>query len=293
VVALVERIAVAEASLHRQQFDGAQRAGDSARVSRDDVEVVRAGFEAYAERGLDGLAEFWHPEINWRAMEGAPDDVGEMHGPAAMRRYAGEWVEMFDDLSWVARVLRDLGEGRVLAQVEMAGRAKLSGAATQLEYSAVCTVRDGKVVRGREYATVSEALTAAHGQPPRTNLEIVRWLVDAGGDSGASLPYLDAELEWVPRRAKTEGAYHGHEGFERFVTDTFDNFEIFEPQFELGDLSGGGVLASGVLHVIAKGSGVEMDVPVGGLFELRDGKVTRWEDFGSKEHALDAAGVPG
>ena len=27
------------------------------------------------EDGLDGLAEFWHPGINWRAAEGALDDV--------------------------------------------------------------------------------------------------------------------------------------------------------------------------------------------------------------------------
>src|SRR5205085_3550657 len=103
-----------------------------------------------------------------------------------------------------------LREGRVLAQQEVTGRAKLSGAETQLRYSVVYTIRDGKAVRGREYATVREALTAAHGHAPRTNLQIVRWLIDAGGDSDASLPYLDAELEWIPLRAKTEGAYHGH-----------------------------------------------------------------------------------
>jgi len=41
----------------------------------------------------------------------------------------------------------------------------------------------------------------------------------------------------------------------------------------------------------AKGSGIETDIPVGGVFEFRDGKIVRWEDFGSKEKALDAAGL--
>jgi ketosteroid isomerase-like protein len=260
-------------------------------VSRDDVEVVRASFDAFAQRGLDGAAEFWHPDINWRAMEGAPDDFGEMNGRAAMRRYLNEWIEMFEAPVLVPRVLRDLGHGRVLAQQEGAGRAKLSGIEAQLRYSVVYTVRDRKIVRGREYATVSEALDAAHEGPPRTNLEVVRWLMDAGGDSAAALPYLEPDLEWIPLRAKAEGAYRGHEGFERFVADTFDSFEAFEPQQELRDLGDGRVLAWGTIHVIARGSGVEMDVPFGGLFHLRDGKVTRWEDFGSKEKALDAAGV--
>lgn len=262
-------------------------------MSREDVEVVRASFDAFAQRGLDGYVEFLHPDIDWRAIEGAPDDVGEMQGHEAMRRYVGEWVEMFEGLSLVARVLRDLGEGRVLAQQEAAGRAKLSGAETRLQYSVVYTVRDGRIVRGREYATVREALVAARGNTPRGDVEIVRWLLDAGFDADAVLPYLDPELEWIPQRAKTEGAYHGHEGYERFVADTFDSFEIFEPQFELRDLGEGRVLAWGHLHVITRGGGVEIDVPVGGLVDLSDGKVTRWQDFGSKETALDAAHSPG
>ncbi len=59
------------------------------------------------------------------------------------------------------------------------------------------------------------------------------------------------------------------------------------------DLGDGRVLCWGFLETRAAGSGVEMDVPVGGLFEVREGKVTRWEDFGSKEKALDAAASPG
>jgi len=41
----------------------------------------------------------------------------------------------------------------------------------------------------------------------------------------------------------------------------------------------------------AKGSGIETDIPFGGVFEFRDGKIVRWEDFGSKDRALDAVGL--
>ena len=33
------------------------------------------------------MADFWAADINWRAIEGAPDDVGVMQGPEALRRY--------------------------------------------------------------------------------------------------------------------------------------------------------------------------------------------------------------
>jgi hypothetical protein len=51
------------------------------------------------------------------------------------------------------------------------------------------------------------------------------------------------------------------------------------------------VLASGAIHVRARGSGVETDIQTGGLFEFRDGRMVRWEDFGSKTKALEAAGL--
>jgi ketosteroid isomerase-like protein len=66
-------------------------------MSEENVEVVRDSLKALADRGLDGMAKSWDADINWGAIEGAPDDVGEMHGPAAVRRYLQEWVDMFDN----------------------------------------------------------------------------------------------------------------------------------------------------------------------------------------------------
>jgi hypothetical protein len=34
-----------------------------------------------------------------------------------------------------------------------------------------------------------------------------------------------------------------------------------------------------------------MDIPTGGIFDLRDGKIVRWHDFGSRGKALEAAGL--
>jgi ketosteroid isomerase-like protein len=45
------------------------------------------------------MADFWAADINWRAIEGAPDDVGEMQGPEALRRYFQDWIDTFDDVS--------------------------------------------------------------------------------------------------------------------------------------------------------------------------------------------------
>ena len=129
-------------------------------MSQENVEVVRDSFDAFAKRGLDALAKFWHPEINWRAIEGAPDDVGEMLGIEAVRRYLQDWLDMFDDITVVPEKLIDVGDDRVIAVQVTSGRAKLSGIETQLRYAVLYTVWDGKIVRGREYAELAEALKA-------------------------------------------------------------------------------------------------------------------------------------
>src|SRR5947209_18439228 len=130
-------------------------------MSQENVETVRGSLIAFAEGGLDAMAGFWDPAIDWRAIEGAPDDVGEMHGRAAMRRYIQEWVDMFDDITNVPEEILDLGDDRVLAVQHVTGRAKGSGIETELRYAVVYTLRDGKIVRAREYIDRQQAVEAA------------------------------------------------------------------------------------------------------------------------------------
>jgi ketosteroid isomerase-like protein len=130
-------------------------------MSQENEEVVRQMLQAFADGGLDAFAEFVGPDIDWRAAEGAIDDVGEMHGLDAVRRYIQDWIDTFDDFSVVVEELRDVGDDRVLGIQRLKGRAKLSGTETDLRYAVVYTIRDGKVVRGREYLRVEDALEAA------------------------------------------------------------------------------------------------------------------------------------
>jgi hypothetical protein len=124
------------------------------------------------------------------------------------------------------------------------------------------------------------------------NVELVRSLQDDWnrGDTTVDSDRFHPDLEFLPLRAATEGAYRGLSGFESFVADTLEVFEKFEMRYEFADL-GERVLAWGHIHVRARGSGIETDIESGGIFEFRDGKVVRWEDFGSKDKALEAVGL--
>ena len=128
-------------------------------MSQENVEGVRAVFEAWERGGVDAVAEFWDPEFDWRAAEGALDDVGVMRGVDAMRAYMNDWLDNFDDVHFEAEELIDAGD-QVVAMQRVTARAKGSGVETELRYAVVNTIRDGKVVRGREYWTRAEALEA-------------------------------------------------------------------------------------------------------------------------------------
>ena len=119
----------------------------------ESAEVVRRQFAAFADGGLDAVAAFWHPEIEWRAVEGAADDVGPIRGQAALRSYYQDWLDTLDDLqAEVEQVLAEDGD-RVAVTLRNSGRGRTSGVAIEGRYHVVCTVRDGLIVSGREYAT--------------------------------------------------------------------------------------------------------------------------------------------
>jgi ketosteroid isomerase-like protein len=129
-------------------------------MSQENVEIVRQYFPAYDRSGLDGLAEFWHPEINWRAAEGALDDVGLMEDPDAIRDYLRQWEETFEGGRMEAEELIDAGD-QVVAVVRGIGRMKDSDAEIDMSYAILFTIRDGKIAMGREYFTREKALEAA------------------------------------------------------------------------------------------------------------------------------------
>ena len=129
-------------------------------MAQENVEVVRRQFAAFEHGGPDAAAAYWHPDIDWRAVEGAADDVGVISGPDALRAYYDDWRETFDDLrAEVGEVLCEDGD-RVAVTVHNSGRGRASGVVTKGRYYVVCTVRDGLIVSGREYESRERALRA-------------------------------------------------------------------------------------------------------------------------------------
>jgi ketosteroid isomerase-like protein len=57
-------------------------------VTPKSSDVVRAHFRTFGSGGVDAAAEFWHPGVEWRAVEAAADDAGIIREREALRLYA-------------------------------------------------------------------------------------------------------------------------------------------------------------------------------------------------------------
>jgi ketosteroid isomerase-like protein len=131
-------------------------------MSQENVEIVQRAWDAFNRGDLDAwLDEYWTDDIDYRAAEGAPDDHGPINGKDALRVFAQDWLDTFDDFKVEPVELIDAGDDIVIAVMRISGRARLSGVETDMTYAELSTLRDGKIARGRQYFTRAEALEAA------------------------------------------------------------------------------------------------------------------------------------
>jgi ketosteroid isomerase-like protein len=107
------------------------------------------------------------------------------------------------------------------------------------------------------------------------------------------LAYIDPEGEL--HSAIVGGAegkvYRGHDGFRKWLADSFESFEELRIEWtEYRDL-GDRVIAFGHIHARGRESGLELDSPTGWVFTVRGGKVVKGEGFLTRAEALEAAGL--
>jgi ketosteroid isomerase-like protein len=127
------------------------------------------------------------------------------------------------------------------------------------------------------------------------NIELVQRLMDAVNrrDIDALAHVTTADFEWFPVfAARVEGdTYRGREGIEAFlgeVDETWDEFRPLPEEYrDLGDR----VLGLGRLRTRGRGSGVPVDSPWGGVYDVRAGSISRIRTFLDHREAMRAAGL--
>jgi ketosteroid isomerase-like protein len=128
-------------------------------LSAENVEIVRAAWEAYENGDLSGaIAPFADEMITHRGAS----IVHEMTftGPEGALDSLLEWAEQFDEFEQTVMEVVDAGD-HVLCKVHQTGFGVQSGAAVEGDFWFALTLREGKVVRLEMHTTKEDALKAA------------------------------------------------------------------------------------------------------------------------------------
>ena len=128
-------------------------------MSQENVEIVRRSFAAFSAGGLEGAAEFAHPDI---VFEEPPSQPGSKtaHGfddaRTTLSAFDDAWAEHSSDLLEI----RDLGGDRVLTFTTEHLRGR-DGIAFSQPCATIFTLDEGKITRLRPFWNRAEALKAA------------------------------------------------------------------------------------------------------------------------------------
>lgn len=127
------------------------------------------------------------------------------------------------------------------------------------------------------------------------NIDVVRRIYDADarGDRAAALELLDPkiEVEYGGQLIDKDAAYHGHIGLLRLRDSIYENFEDFRIEVEEYIDHGEHVVVALHQRAVGKTSGVPVDIHIGQVWTIRDGKAVRWRIYKSKCEALAAVGL--
>ena len=131
-------------------------------MSQENVELT-ARFYGLATTKAEILAalprsrDLWHPEIEWTV----PEDGTTYRGREGVSQRLKGWLESFDDYRYEVQRIIDCGGDEVLVEACEVGRGMVSGAEVRTTNYELLTIRDGMIVRIREFYDEGAALEAA------------------------------------------------------------------------------------------------------------------------------------
>jgi ketosteroid isomerase-like protein len=126
-------------------------------VSREYVEIVRGGFDAFQEGNLSQMLDLMADDlVTYRS----DPDGATYHGKEGFLRATADWTEDFSEWSVIPEEFIDAGEC-VLVRVRQLARGEASGIPVEGDFWFVFEMRGRRVAKLSFYLRRGEALEAA------------------------------------------------------------------------------------------------------------------------------------
>jgi ketosteroid isomerase-like protein len=132
-------------------------------MSRESVEILRRGYEAFNRGGLEAILPFLDKEIEWRTREEGVE--GNYQGHEGVRKFFADVIdEMLEGIQLEPEEFIDAGD-EVVVLVHARGRGRASGAEVEERVAHVWRMREGRAIRLQAYSSKQKALQALRTAP--------------------------------------------------------------------------------------------------------------------------------
>ena len=129
-------------------------------MSEQNVELVRLGFEALREGGVEALLPFIDPEFEVTTPPGLAAEPDTYRGPEGIRRYFDSFYEAMDRVEFRPERFLAVGEF-VVVPMTLRARGRTTGIETEQRLVQIWELEDGKAIRIQVFATLEEAMEKA------------------------------------------------------------------------------------------------------------------------------------
>src|SRR4051794_11807016 len=129
-------------------------------VSGENLQIVRRGFEAFNESGVEGILPMIHPDFEATTPPSLASEPDTYRGVDGIRRWFDSFDEVMEEIRWDARAFHEAGD-RVVVEFTLRARGKTTGLDFGQDAVMVWELRDRKATRLELYPTLDEAMAAA------------------------------------------------------------------------------------------------------------------------------------
>jgi ketosteroid isomerase-like protein len=125
----------------------------------ENLDLIRAAFEAFRRGGLEATLEYADPDIECLRAPPLPDPQ-TYHGFDGLRQMYADWTADFSEFEMEPLDYIERGD-RIVVEMLQRGTGKASGVTVDGHYFLVFAIDRGKVIRQDAYLTREQALEAA------------------------------------------------------------------------------------------------------------------------------------
>ena len=128
-------------------------------IQKRNVELTRAGFEAYDAGDYGTLTELLDPDVEVHA-DSELINGGDFHGHQGFMHWNAQWTEAWGEFRNEPRSVEAVGERFILADVHQVARGAGSGVNVEMDVCWAIEVVDGHVRRMHIYVSRDRAVSA-------------------------------------------------------------------------------------------------------------------------------------